>query len=71
MGKKIKSEPFEFRRLEFAHRKVGDEIVSVCLNCLNTVGISRLEWDLAGCEFNHSLECWKRKPQKVSQLDPR
>ena len=38
----------------------------VCLNCSETVGSSSdQEWDLAGCEFIHSLECWKRKPKSI------
>jgi hypothetical protein len=60
----------DIRRLDFAHQPGKDDssIDSVCMNCLQTVGSSDKEWDLAGCEFFHSLQCWKKKPKSPQRI---
>jgi hypothetical protein len=69
MVRSTNQERSENPRLAFAHnRKQEGGFESVCLNCSETIGSSDQEWDLAGCEFIHSLECWKKKPKSTQRI---
>jgi len=70
MNRSAKPERASIRRFQFSHRPRKDDsnIESICLNCLQTVGSSDKEWDLEGCEFFHTLQCWKKKPKNMRRI---
>lgn len=47
---------------EFSYRKnTNGTYDSICLSCFQTVATAKSLEELAGREFLHSLECYKRK----------
>jgi hypothetical protein len=56
--------------MEF-HRRRNDDgtYASICMFCYHTLESSLKERWLAGQEFRHTLECWKKKPVRIDHVE--